>query len=69
MTEQDPFALWAQQLEELTPAETKEVDRLVDLVRRGKLVTANSWLIALTMRYNFNRWGLIKGQVQERLKG
>lgn len=66
---EDPFAFWAAQLEELTPAEEAEVTRMVGLAQRGADITLNTWASALMMRYNFDRWNLIMRQVRKRLEG
>lgn len=66
--QEDPFAFWTQQLEELTPAEKREVDRLEGFARRGAVVTLNSWASALMMRYNFNRWQLIMDELGNRMR-
>ena len=66
---EDPFAFWARDLEQLSEQEQREADHLVDLIRRGKRVTANTYGSALMMRYNFTRWELIMKEVGRQLKG
>lgn len=63
-----PFEFWAAQLEELTPAEEKEVARLEWLGRKPAQISLNNRAAALMMRYNFDRWQLIMKKLEERLR-
>lgn len=82
MTEPNPFDEWERQLStstptqpttpfsspRLTPAEEREVMKLLALARSGALPTLNNYAYSLTMRYNFDRWELMIMELSRRLK-